>query len=142
MSRLLFTMRQVIFSGSFFDSGVKKFATALPAFVLVISAASVFLLNVLVVVDDCFRFVGGGDTPRSFELALFPKPGRVTIFNRFCDNQLFEWVLRVFIALMRGQTKLDEVVAGACLERETRLRESTCLNFDLQSPLTTFMQST
>jgi hypothetical protein len=28
--RLSFTIRHVIFSGSFFDSGVKKFATALP----------------------------------------------------------------------------------------------------------------
>jgi hypothetical protein len=30
MRRLSFTMRHVIFSGSFFESGVKKFATALP----------------------------------------------------------------------------------------------------------------
>jgi len=61
-SKLSFTTLQIIFSGSFFDSGVKKFATAL-----------------LVVVDCCLRFEGGGLTPLSFELGRFPRPGLSTI---------------------------------------------------------------
>lgn len=63
-SRLSFTIRHIIFSGSFLDRGVKKFATAL-----------------LVVVDCCRRFDGGGETSLLFELSRFPSPGRGGIFE-------------------------------------------------------------
>jgi hypothetical protein len=88
-SRLLFTMRQVIFSGSFFDTGVKKFATALPGIVSV-DLSVILPYNILVVVDCCFRFDSGGDTPRSFELGRFARFGRCTIFFWGLDDRLAE----------------------------------------------------
>jgi hypothetical protein len=48
----------VIFSGSFADAGLKKFATAL-----------------FVVVAATFRFAGGGDMSRSVVLVRFNVPG-------------------------------------------------------------------
>jgi len=82
MSKLLLTIRHDIFSGSFFDAGVKKFATALPDTVSVYCFAVVDLLNSLVVVDCCFCFlVSGGETPLLVELGRFPRPGRFAILK-------------------------------------------------------------
>jgi hypothetical protein len=74
-------MRQDILSGSFFERGVKKLATALPDSQIskVTESFESLACLVLVVVDACFRFDGGGETPRSFELGRFPKLGRSTM---------------------------------------------------------------
>jgi hypothetical protein len=79
--RLSFTMRHDIFSGSFFESGAKKFATALSDVNVSNASLHVLYRNILVVVDCCFRFGGGGETPWSFELGRFPKLGRSTILG-------------------------------------------------------------
>jgi len=86
-------MRQDIFSGFFLDSGVKKFATALPSRGSANVFPSLSALYVLVVVDCCFRFDGGGETPLSLELGRFFRPGRSTILKRLCSEVSVDWIL-------------------------------------------------
>ena len=62
-------------SGSFFDNGVKKLATALPRLFSDCAVRWAYWHS-LVVVDCCFRLAGGGETALSLALGLFPKPGR------------------------------------------------------------------
>lgn len=74
-----FTMRQDILSGSFLERGVKKFATALSVIAVSILVHEFPNVSLLVVVDCCLRFDGGGDTPLSFELGRFDRLGRSAI---------------------------------------------------------------
>lgn len=79
-SRLSLTMRHVILSGSFLDKGVKKLATALPTSAINMVHHSL-CMDGLVVVDCCFRFDGGGETPLSFELGRFSRLGLSTMLD-------------------------------------------------------------
>ena len=74
--RLSLTTRHVIFSGSFLEIGVKKLATAL-----------------LVVVDCCRRFEGGGERSLLFSLGRFPSPGRGGIFGFLLLLTILHWVM-------------------------------------------------
>jgi len=78
--------RHVSPAGSFFDTGVKKLATALPTRQLSDKIDGHQLGFSLVVLEPTFRLVGGGDTDPSFKAELLFMPILDNISRSFSNR--------------------------------------------------------